>query len=79
MTTEIPDDVVERAYAAYDAAGTEHRSVNAAIRAALRVAVEWEREQCARVAERPISTPLGVYAARPAVAAAIRSRKDRTT
>ncbi len=43
--THIPDDVVERAANAYGDASGDHYDC---LRAALRLAVEWEREQCAK-------------------------------
>ena len=50
--TDIPDDVVERALAAYSAetfAGWTAERHEAALRAAGRAFVEWEREQCGEI------------------------------
>ena len=55
MTDDIPDDVVERALAEWfrmPASEARYLPYAHTMRAALRVAVEWEREQCARVAEQ---------------------------
>ena len=89
MTTEIPDDVVERALAEWfrmPASEARYLPYAHTMRAALRVAVEWEREQCARVADahaaaarlppgHELQSCLDGWPAL-AVAAAIRSRKD---
>ena len=87
MTDDIPDDVVERAYKVYLAAHVY--SDRNPLRAALRVAVEWEREQAALVADeiseavvyndgerKMVTYADGYWRAAEDVAAAIRSRKD---
>lgn len=89
MTDEIPDDVVERALSTYwDADWTgacmdeTYKARTDAMRAALRVAVEWEREQCALAVEAmpPFAGSRTMRLMEEATirdaAAAIRSRKD---
>jgi len=73
--TDIPDDVVERALKAFNAcAWYENGGSLACIRAALRVAVEWEREQCAKIVDDcwkwPVRRPM------EHLAAAIRARSN---
>ena len=97
MTDEIPDDVVERARKIVVSEMCTGDGIapccdtcpcNRVAMAVIRVAVEWEREQCARVAdeiseavvyndaERPMVTYADAYwRAAEDVAAAIRSRK----
>ena len=85
MTDDIPDDVVERALAEWfrmPASEARYLPYAHTMRAALRVAVEWEREQCARVAEDFDDRVCGDEILPPSqfdIAAAIRSRKDRHT
>jgi hypothetical protein len=77
--THIPDDVVERAANAYGDASGDHYDC---LRAALRIAVEWEREQCAKVAEQKRIAPTNCHPALVAdlrsdrIAAAIRARSN---
>ena len=86
MTDDIPDDVVERALAeGFRMPASEARYLPYAhtMRAALRVAVEWEREQCALAAEAmPLfagsrTMRLMEEATIRDAAAAIRARKEK--
>ncbi len=65
--TDIPDDVVERAANAYGDASGDHYDC---LRAALSVAVEWEREECAKIAGASES------ALKRLIIAAIRARSE---
>ena len=88
MTDEIPDDVVERALSTYwDADWTgacmdeTYKARTDAMRAALRVAVEWEREQCARAGVAAINScredgESDLRAVRSRVESAIRALKE---
>ena len=71
--TDIPDDVVERAFIAWGA--DTGGSITSAMRAALRVAVKWEREQCAKTVESvDPKWKKNSYVSRLKAAAAIRAR-----
>ncbi len=92
MTSDIPDDVVERALSTYwDADWTgacmdeTYKGRTDAMRAALRVAVEWERERCAMVADEYTHgnedeydyADIGKVVAAKNIAAAIRALKEK--
>ena len=79
--TDIPDDVVERANKAFTEAGDPRNDWLACMRAAGRVFVEWEREQCAELAQGEFDAFFGdddgsYKQGRCDAAAAIRARGD---
>jgi hypothetical protein len=75
---EIPDDVVERARAIYLEKYLTSPHIDA-MRAALRVGVEWEREQCAMIVEenaKACEPDRGYFAVLQSNATAIRARTN---
>jgi len=81
--SEIPDDVVERIWRDLcekldRTSPAEHLDMVLVtldeLRAALRVGVEWEREQCAKVAENSRCQTVGDKRRADAIAATIRAR-----